>query len=89
MGLRYRPLVFTEQGVAMLSSILKSKAAIAINIQIIRTFVHIRNLATTHEDIHRRIEVLEKHYDQQFKIIFDALRKIFAEDEQKPEIGYK
>ena len=76
-GLRYKPLAFTEQGVA-------------INIQIMRTFVAIRNMAVDNADIHRKIEFLEKHHDEQFKIVFDALRKILTvEDESKPEIGYK
>lgn len=89
-GLRYKPLAFTEQGVAMLSSVLRSKQAIAINIQIMRTFVAIRNIAVDNADIHRKIEFLEKHHDEQFKIVFDALRKILTvEEDSKPEIGYK
>lgn len=90
LGLRYRPLVFTEQGVAMLSGILKSRRAIAINIQIMRTFITLRDLAISSSDLHRKIEFLEKHYDEQFKIVFDALRRMLIEDEQpRPEIGFK
>ena len=97
-GGRRKPIsVFTEQGVAMLSSVLKSKQAIAINIQIMRTFVAIRNMALDNSDIHRKIEFLEKNCDDQFKIVFDALRKILSEketdkielQEEKPEIGFK
>ena len=92
MGLRYQPFVFTEQGIAMLSSVLNSKRAIAINVQIMRTFVNIRNMAVDNADIHKKIEFLEKNYDQQFKIVFDALRKLIADDtdsKDRPEIGFK
>lgn len=90
MGLRHQPFAFTEHGVAMLSSVLKSEEAIAINIQIIRTFITLRDLATSNSDLNHKIEFLEKHYNDQFKIVFDALRKVLTiEEDQKPEIGYK
>ena len=88
-GQRYQPFVFTEHGVAMLSSVLKSKKAIAVNIQIIRTFIQLRNLALDHSDLHRKIEVLEKQYDEKFKIIFDALHRMITDDVKKEPIGFK
>ena len=89
-GLRRPPFAFTEQGVAMLSSILKSHRAIAVNIQIIRTFTKLREMISENDRLRRKLEVLEKQYDEQFKIVFDALRRILAEDEQpKPEIGFQ
>lgn len=67
MGLRYPPMVFTEQGVAMLSSVLKSKRAISVNIQIMRAFTQLRKMLSTHEDLKRKIEAMEEKYDHQFK----------------------
>ncbi len=89
MGLRYRPFVFTEHGVAMLSTVLNSKQAIAINIQIIRSFIKLRNLAMSDDVLLRRIEVLEKNYDERFKVMFDALRRMYTSDEEREEIGFK
>lgn len=71
---KYQPYVFTEQGVAMLSSILNSHQAIKVNIQIMRAFVQLRELTATHKNLAEKIEGLEKKYDKQFKIIFDTLR---------------
>ena len=70
------PYVFTEQGIAMLSSILNSDRAIEVNIQIMRTFSRIRELMMVHKDLRIKIEELEKKYDSQFKVVFDALRKL-------------
>ncbi len=89
MSIRKPPLVFTEHGIAMLSTVLKSKKAIAINIQIIRTFIQLRNLALNHSDLHRKIEVLEKQYDEKFKIVFDTLHKMLTDDTEKEPIGFK
>lgn len=88
-GLRRLPYVFTEQGVAMLSSVLRSKRAILVNVQIIRAFVQMRDLLLKNRDLSLRIESLEKQYDEQFKIVFAAIRRLMAEDEQpKPAIGF-
>jgi hypothetical protein len=90
MGLRYLPMAFTEHGIAMLSSILKSERAILVNIQIIRTFTKLREMISENDQLRRKLEVLEKQYDEQFKIVFDALHRILADDEQpKPEIGFR
>lgn len=88
-GQRYLPFVFTEQGIAMLSSVLNSKQAIAINIQIMRTFVHLRDIALNDSNMRRKLESLEKHYNEQFKIIFDTLRRMLFDDSEKPKIGFK
>lgn len=76
------PLVFTEQGVAMLSSILRSKRAIQVNILIMKTFVRLRELITGHQELVRKISELEQRYDAQFKVVFDALRQIITPPEQ-------
>ncbi|MCR4278882.1 MAG: ORF6N domain-containing protein [bacterium] len=90
MGLRHAPMAFTEHGVAMLSSILKSKRAIHVNIQIIRIFTKLRELISENEDLKRKIEALENRYDGQFKIVFDAIRRLTNNDESPPsEIGFK
>ena len=89
-GLRYSPAAFTEQGVAMLSSVLKSERAILVNLQIIRTFTKLREMISENETLRRKLETLEQQYDEQFKTVFDALHRILAEDDQpKREIGFK
>lgn len=89
-GTRYLPMAFTEQGVAMLSSVLNSKRAIMVNIQIMRTFTKLREMIASHEDLRMKLEVLEKRYDEQFSIVFDALRKMIEDDDgTKPLIGFK
>ena len=75
---KYRSYVFTEQGVAMLSSILSSERAIQVNIQIMRVFSKIRNMLETHTKLRRKIEDMENRYDGQFKIVFDTLRKMLT-----------
>ncbi len=72
---KYLPYVFTEQGVAMLSSILNSERAIEVNIQIMRTFTKLRELMIAHKDLNDRINALEGKYDRQFKVVFDTIRK--------------
>ena len=74
--LKYRPYVFTEQGVAMLSSILKSERAVEVNIAIVRTFVKMRELMATHADLARKIEAMEKKYDEQFQAVFKIIRQM-------------
>ncbi len=90
-GRRYLPFAFTEQGVAMLSTVLKSKQAIAVNIEIMRTFVRMRALLATHEDLARKLESLEKKYDAQFRVVFDAIRQLMAppEPKKKNPIGFQ
>jgi hypothetical protein len=73
-GRRYRPYVFTEQGVAMLSSVLKSERAIAVNIEIMRAFVQMRGIARSHADLAKKLDELEQKYDRRFKSVFDAIR---------------
>jgi len=75
MGLRKRPYAFTEQGVAMLSSVLHSNRAIDVNIAIMRAFVQLRELLGTHKDLARKLAELEKKYDGQFQVVFEALRQ--------------
>ena len=84
---KYLPLVFTEQGVAMLSSVLKSERAIQVNIQIMRTFTHLREILSTHKDLRDKIEKMERKYDHRFKIVFDAIRGLLeAKRTEKPRI---
>ena len=83
------PYVFTEQGVAMLSSVLNSNRAVEMNIAIIRVFVRIRELMLSHKDIARRLDDLEQKYDGQFAAIFDAIRQLIVEKEKpRPKIGF-
>lgn len=88
-GRRYRPLVFTEQGVAMLSSVLHSERAIQVNIAIMRAFARFREIAATHRDIARKLDDLESRCDAKFKIVFDALRAILEPRARpKERIGF-
>lgn len=90
MGLRYPPLAFTEQGVAMLSSILRSDRAIAVNIAIMRTFVKLRDMLATHAELARKIGEMEKKYDGQFRMVFEAIRQLLAPpDPPRHQIGFK
>jgi hypothetical protein len=73
-GARHRPYVFTEQGVAMLSSVLRSDRAIAVNIEIMRAFVQLRSIARSHDDLAKKLDELERKYDRRFKSVFDAIR---------------
>ena len=86
-GRRKPPLVFTEQGVAMLSSVLKSERAIQVNIQIMRTFTHLREILSTHKDLREKVEKMERKYDNRFKVVFDAIRRLLeAKRTEKPQI---
>ncbi len=88
-NIKYLPYVFTEQGVAMLSSVLKSERAIQVNIQIMRTFTKIREMLTTNRELREKIEKLEKKYDKNFTIVFDAIRKLITEEEKpRNPIGF-
>jgi len=83
------PYAFTEQGVAMLSSVLNSKRAVEVNIMVVRTFVKLRKMIATHKDLSRKLSELEKKYDGQFKVVFNALRQLMAEPEPKEKrIGF-
>lgn len=77
-GRRTRPYAFMEQGVAMLSSVLNSKRAVLVNIEIMRTFVKLRRILATHDKLASKLASLERKYDKQFKIVFDAIREIMA-----------
>ena len=90
-GRRYRPYAFTEQGVAMLSSVLGSPRAVQVNIAIMRAFVQLRQMLSTHADLALKLAALEKNYDAQFRAVFDAIRELM--DDTKPkrrrrEIGF-
>ncbi len=77
-GRRYLPYVFTEQGVAMLSSVLKSERAIQVNIAIMRSFVKIREMLSAYKDLAKKLEEMEKKYDSQFRVVFDAIRQLMT-----------
>lgn len=75
-GRRYAPYAFTEQGVAMLSSVLRSKRAILVNVEIMRAFVRLRQILATHADLARKLAQLEKKYDARFQVVFQAIREL-------------
>jgi hypothetical protein len=88
-GIRYVPMALTEQGVAMLSSVLNSERAVQVNIQIMRTFTKLRQMLATHDGLRRKIEEMEQKYDQQFQVVFDAIKLLLAAEEKpKPKIGF-
>lgn len=88
-GSRYAPHAFTEQGIAMLSSVLKSERAIEVNIQIMRAFVKLRELMQSHKNLWDKIKKMEDQYDQQFKIVFDAIRQLIVHEEKpRRKIGF-
>ena len=98
-GRRYLPYAFTEQGVAMLSSVLRSERAIQVNIAITRTFVRLRRILASNPDLARKLDALERKYDAQFKVVFDAIRALmepeprrarrisFRSDQPRPTTG--
>jgi hypothetical protein len=89
---RATPYAFTEFGIAMLSSVLNSRRAIAVNIEIMRAFVRLRQLIATHDDLRRKIEELEEKYDEQFAVVFDAIRQLMddsGDDQSMPRIGFQ
>jgi phage regulator Rha-like protein len=89
-GQRYVPYVFTEQGVAMLSSVLRSKRAVQVNIDIMRAFVRLREILATHKELAGKLDELEKKYDKQFAIVFEAIRQLMTPPEKpKKQIGFK
>jgi hypothetical protein len=88
-GTRKLPYVFTEQGVAMLSGVLRSKRAIRVNIQIMRAFVQLRRMLISYKDIRHKVEEMEKKYDEQFAIVFEAIRQLLEPPKQTEAIGFK
>lgn len=89
-GRRTPPYAFTEQGVAMLSSVLRSKRAVQVNVEIMRTFVKLRNVLASHDDLRRKLLQLESKYDHQFKVVFDAIKKLIELPPKKTKkIGFK
>ena len=89
-GRRYPPYAFSEQGVAMLSSVLNSDSAIKVNIEIMRAFVKLRRLLASNAELSRKLEELEKKYDAQFRVVFDAIRSLMAPPEPKRKsIGFR
>jgi hypothetical protein len=77
-GRRYLPYAFTEQGVAMLSSVLRSQRAIRVNVEIMRAFVRLRRMLVSHDELAQKVATLERRYDGQFKVVFEAIRKLMA-----------
>ncbi len=87
---RLRPYAFTEQGVAMLSTVLRSKQAISVNIEIMRAFVKLRQMLTSNAELSRRLDELESKYDKQFKVVFDAIRYLMTTPvRSRKEIGFR
>jgi len=89
-GRRYLPYAFTEHGVAMLSSVLNSQQAILVNVQIMRTFGRLREMLSSHKELAQKLAQLEKKYDYQFKIVFDAIRELMTPppSPKKRHIGF-
>ena len=88
---KYLSYAFTEHGVAMLSSVLRSKRAVQVNIAIMRTFVRLRELMATHKDLARKLNAMERKYDAHFKVVFEAIRKLMEPGPEKPKrsIGFQ
>jgi hypothetical protein len=87
---RFRPYAFTEQGVAMLSSVLRSKRAVAVNVEIMRTFVRLRQILASHAELERKLYDLETRYDHQFKVVFDAIRQLMMPAlPKRKQIGFR
>ena len=90
-GRRYQTYAFTEQGVAMLSSVLRSDTAVRVNIEIMRAFVRMRNILAAHADLARKLDALEQKYDAQFRTVFDAICQLMApppEPKRRGKIGF-
>lgn len=93
-GRAYLPYAFTEQGVAMLSSVLRSPRAVEVNIAIMRTFVQLRRLMDSNRELGRKIEAMEKRYDEKFAVVFNAIKQLIADDsarkaQAKRNIGFR
>jgi len=88
-GTRYQSMAFTEQGFAMLSSVLKSQRAVQVNIQIMRAFSKLREMLSTHKDLKKKIEEMEKQYDENFRIVFEAIKQLLETDAKpRKKIGF-
>lgn len=90
-GRRYPPYAFTEQGVAMLSSVLNSPRAISVNIEVVRAFVRLRSMLAENAELARKLAELERKYDAQFKVVFDAIRQLMTPEEppRRRRIGFQ
>jgi len=89
-GRRYLPYAFTEQGVAMLSGVLHSRRAVRVNVEIMRTFVKLRQILSSHAELARKLEELERRYDSQFRAVFDAIRELMApESPESRPVGFR
>jgi hypothetical protein len=90
MGLRYPPMAFTEHGILMLSSVLNSKRAIQVNIEIMRAFLRLRQIVASNAELARRLDDLENKYDRQFKVVFDTIRQLITPTKsQQKQIGFR
>jgi hypothetical protein len=88
-GRRYAPYAFTQEGVAMLSSVLRSSRAIQVNIEIMRAFVRLREILSSHHELAKKLEALEQRYDSQFQVVFEAIRQLMAPPaREKRPIGF-
>ena len=88
-GRRYNPYVFTEHGAIMAANVLSSERAIQVSIHVVRTFIALRQYATSHQAISRRLDQMEKKYDHQFKVVFDAIRQLIEQPvKDTPRIGF-
>jgi len=89
-GRRYLPYAFTEQGVAMLSGILNSPRAVRVNIEIMRAFVRLRRLLAAHTELAKKLSEMEENYDDQFRVVFDAIRALMTPPEKpRKKIGFE
>ena len=89
-GLRYPPMAFTEHGILMLSSVLSSKRAVQVNIEIMRAFVRLRRMLASNVELSRRLDEIENKYDRQFKVVFDAIRRVMAPvPNSRKQIGFR
>ena len=90
-NIKYRPYAFTEHGILMLSSVLNSERAVQVNIEIMRAFVKLREMLASHKDLALKLAEMEKKYDAQFKVVFDAIRELMSpiEPSPKPRIGFR
>ena len=90
-GRRYLPFAFTEHGAIMAASVLNTPRAIEVSVFVVRAFVKLREMLTAHKDILRKLEEMEKKYDAQFQVVFDAIRQLMAPPDRKSprRIGFK
>jgi hypothetical protein len=88
-GRRSQPYAFTEHGVAMLAAVLNSRKAVLVSIEIVRTFVRLRRFLDKHRDLAERLAALEKKYDRQFAVVFEAIRRLIATPKRRKRIGFR